>query len=66
VSLLTEARRRAYGESVTQPWFADAVRLRRWDDAAKVAGAAVPLLTALAALLERYFGPQPWPPTGAA
>jgi [1-hydroxy-2-(trimethylamino)ethyl]phosphonate dioxygenase len=44
----------------TLPWFADAVRLRRWDDAAKVPGAASPPLIAYAPLLERHFGPQPW------
>jgi predicted HD phosphohydrolase len=44
----------------TRPWFADAVRVRRWDDAAKVPGAACPPLIAYAPLLERYFGPQTW------
>jgi gamma-butyrobetaine dioxygenase len=46
----------------TRPWFADAVRLRRWDDAAKTPGAACPPLIEYAPLLERYFGPQPWTP----
>jgi predicted HD phosphohydrolase len=48
-----------------QPWFADALRLRRWDDAAKAVGAVVPPLAAYASLLERSFGPQPWTRTGA-
>lgn len=45
----------------TRPWFADAVRLRRWDDAAKVPGGICAPLIAYAPLLERYFGPQRWP-----
>jgi predicted HD phosphohydrolase len=45
----------------TRPWFVDAVRLRRWDDAAKVPGAACPPLIEYAPLLERYFGRQTWP-----
>jgi predicted HD phosphohydrolase len=44
----------------TRPWFVDAVRLRRWDDAAKVAGAVCPPLIEYAPLLERRFGPQAW------
>jgi gamma-butyrobetaine dioxygenase len=44
----------------TQPWFADAVRLRRWDDVAKRPGAACPPLIEYAPLLERYFGVQRW------
>jgi gamma-butyrobetaine dioxygenase len=44
----------------TRPWFADAVRLRRWDDAAKLPGAACPPLVEYAPLLERYFGVQRW------
>jgi gamma-butyrobetaine dioxygenase len=44
----------------TRPWFADAVRVRRWDDAAKRPGAACPPLIEYAPLIERYFGPQPW------
>lgn len=44
----------------TRPWFADALRLRRWDDAAKVAGAVCPPLLEYAPLLERRFGPQAW------
>jgi predicted HD phosphohydrolase len=44
----------------TRPWFADAVRLRRWDDAAKVVGAACPPLAEYAPLLERHFGAQQW------
>jgi hypothetical protein len=44
----------------TRSWFVDAVRLRRWDDAAKVAGAVCPPLIEYAPLLERHFGPQVW------
>jgi predicted HD phosphohydrolase len=43
------------------PWFADALRLRRWDDAAKRPQARVPPLRAYHTLLERYFGPQSQP-----
>jgi gamma-butyrobetaine dioxygenase len=43
-----------------RPWFADAVRVRRWDDTAKVPGASCPPLIAYAPLLERHFGPQAW------
>jgi predicted HD phosphohydrolase len=42
----------------TQPWFADAVRIRRWDDEAKTPGAAVPPLDDYRPLLERWLGPQ--------
>jgi predicted HD phosphohydrolase len=42
----------------TQPWFVDAVRIRRWDDAAKVAGAIVPPLDEYRPTLERWLGPQ--------
>ena len=44
----------------TQPWFADAVRLRRWDDAGKLPDAIYPPLIEYRPLLERYFGPQSW------
>jgi len=44
----------------TQPWFGDAVRLRRWDDAGKSPEAVYPALFEYRALLERYFGPQSW------
>ena len=40
------------------PWFADAVRVRRWDDLAKVVGAPTAPLETYRPLLERYFGPQ--------
>lgn len=40
------------------PWFADALRLRTWDDDAKVPGAGCPPLDAYRLLLERHFGPQ--------
>jgi [1-hydroxy-2-(trimethylamino)ethyl]phosphonate dioxygenase len=45
----------------TRPWFADALRVRRWDDTAKVPGVRVAPLIAYAPLLERYFGAQSWP-----
>ena len=44
----------------TQPWFADAVRIRRWADAAKVPGAVCPPLADYRTLLERWLGPQSW------
>jgi predicted HD phosphohydrolase len=44
----------------TRPWFGDALRLRRWDDLAKVPGASCPPLVEYAPLLERHFGPQAW------
>jgi len=44
----------------THPWFADAVRIRRWDDDAKVVGAVTPSLAAYRALLEHWLGPQSW------
>jgi predicted HD phosphohydrolase len=37
------------------PWWADAVRLRRWDDAAKVVGKKTRPLSAWKPLLEKYF-----------
>jgi predicted HD phosphohydrolase len=42
----------------SQPWFVDAVRIRRWDDDAKVPGAVVPGLDEYRPLLERWLGPQ--------
>jgi predicted HD phosphohydrolase len=44
----------------TQPWFCDAVRVRKWDDAGKVPEAVYPPLVEYRPLLERYFGPQSW------
>jgi gamma-butyrobetaine dioxygenase len=41
-----------------QPWFADAVRLRYWDDEANDPAATPPPLTDYLPLLERHFGPQ--------
>ena len=46
------------GRLEAHPWFADAVRVRRWDDLAKVPGAMTAQLDAYRLLLERYFGPQ--------
>lgn len=72
VEQLSPASRRSYTEQggrlgpeeqlglETRPWFADAVRLRRWDDAAKVPGLACPPLVEYAPLLERRFGLQAW------
>jgi predicted HD phosphohydrolase len=39
----------------THPWWADAVRLRRWDDLAKVAGRKTRPLSAWKPLLAKYF-----------
>jgi predicted HD phosphohydrolase len=44
----------------TRPWFADALRIRRWDDEAKVPEAIVPPLFAYRPLIERWLGPQSW------
>ena len=44
----------------THPWFGDAVRLRRWDDAAKQPGLTCDPLIEYAPLLERWLGPQRW------
>ena len=44
----------------TQPWFGDAVRIRRWDDDAKVVDAVTPPLIAYRPLIERWLGPQSW------
>ena len=38
------------------PWLADALRLRRWDDAAKVVGKVTRPLETWAPLLRTYFG----------
>ncbi|MGH7418273.1 MAG: HD domain-containing protein [Candidatus Rokuibacteriota bacterium] len=38
------------------PWLADALRLRRWDDLAKVVGKATQPLETWAPLLRAYFG----------
>jgi predicted HD phosphohydrolase len=43
-----------------QPWLADALAMRQWDDAANVSGASVPPLCAYRDLLEGCFGPQSW------
>lgn len=39
------------------PWLTDALRLRRWDDEAKVPGTSTRALTDWAPLLRRYFAP---------
>ncbi len=51
---LTDAEVRDFEAS---PYAADAVRLRRWDDAAKVAGAPTPDLAHYRPLLERLLRP---------
>jgi predicted HD phosphohydrolase len=38
------------------PWLADALRLRRWDDGAKVVGQVTRPLESWAPLVRRYFG----------
>jgi predicted HD phosphohydrolase len=43
-----------------QPWLADVLAMRCWDDAATVPGAPVPPLRAYRDLLEGCFGPQSW------
>jgi gamma-butyrobetaine dioxygenase len=45
----------------TQPWAADAVALRRWDDQAKVAGKPVTSLADRAPLIRRWFAAPPRP-----
>ena len=45
----------------SEPWFADAIRIRKWDDAAKDPHASSPPLIHYRGLLERYLGPQSWP-----
>ncbi|MBI1846269.1 MAG: phosphohydrolase, partial [Candidatus Rokubacteria bacterium] len=42
------------------PWLADAVQVRRWDDRAKDSAAAPPRLSHYRELLERCLGPQSW------
>src|SRR5215467_15684652 len=39
-----------------QPWWPDAIRLRRWDDAAKVIGKSTRELAAWEPLLRKHFG----------
>ena len=45
----------------SEPWFADAIRIRKWDDAAKDPKASSPPLIHYRGLLERWLGPQSWP-----
>lgn len=45
----------------SEPWFADAIRIRKWDDAAKDPNASCPPLIHYRGLLERWLGPQSWP-----
>jgi len=39
----------------TQPWWPDALRLRRWDDEAKIVGKATRPLSTWGPLLRKYF-----------
>ena len=52
--------REAREEMERQPWLADALAMRRWDEAAKEPGASVPGLLSYRDLLEACFGRQPW------
>jgi gamma-butyrobetaine dioxygenase len=42
--------------AATQPWWPDALRLRRWDDQAKVVGQPTRELASWEPLLRKYFG----------
>jgi predicted HD phosphohydrolase len=42
--------------AATHPWWPDALRLRRWDDGAKIVGKATRPLSAWEPLLKKYFG----------
>jgi len=42
--------------AATQPWWPDALRLRRWDDQAKVVGKPTRELASWEPLLRKYFG----------
>ena len=44
----------------TRPWFADALRIRRWDDEAKVPSTIPSPLVAYRPLIERWLGAQSW------
>jgi len=57
----TRAHYRDVGHDDARVGFADAVRIRRWDDEAKIVGAVCPPLAAYRPLIERWLGPQPWP-----
>jgi predicted HD phosphohydrolase len=43
------------GRAATHPWWPDALRLRRWDDGAKVVGKKTRPLSAWKPLLRKYF-----------
>ncbi len=47
------------GRAVTHAWWSDAVRLRRWDDGAKVEGKPTRGLASWEPLLRKYFGAPP-------
>jgi predicted HD phosphohydrolase len=60
-SLIAQGGPLSLGERLrleTEPWLADALRLRRWDDEAHDPAAESPPLAEYLTLLERYFGPQ--------
>jgi predicted HD phosphohydrolase len=42
--------------AATHPWWADALRLRRWDDGAKEQGKSTRPLSSWTPLLQKYFG----------
>lgn len=44
--------------AATRPWWPDALRLRRWDDQAKVVGKPTRELASWEPLLRKYFGAQ--------
>ena len=52
-TMTAEEMRRA----AAHPWWADALRLRRWDDLAKVDGKKTRALSAWKPLLRKYFDP---------
>jgi predicted HD phosphohydrolase len=62
-SLIAQGARLAEREASAleaHPWFGDALRLRRWDDAAKQPELACDPLIEYRPLLERWLGPQRW------
>jgi predicted HD phosphohydrolase len=47
--------------ATTHPWWPDALRLRRWDDGAKIVGKATRPLSAWEPLVRKYLGSRPDP-----
>ena len=60
-SVASARRQRAsdVASRVGHPWWGDALRLRRWDDAAKIVGAEVPPLAAVLDVVERVAAAAP-------